>query len=151
MIPKNMRPILLVAKFDECLRFYRDVMGFRIGWGKEGDSYASFVVSRSLRLSIFKRDQMAEVVGNNTLPSESTSQDGLALTFEVKDLAKTVKQLEKKGARFITPVIDRKDWGIRTIFLRDPDGNLLQLEAEMPKDDWTPELREESKIYHPDS
>lgn len=151
MIPKNMRPILLVSEFDECFRFYRDVMGFRVAWGKEGDGYATFVVSRGYRLSIFKRHEMAKVVGSDSLPSEPTSQDRTALTFEMKDLGKAVKQLEKKGARFITPVIDRNDWGIRTIFLRDPDGNLLQLEAGMPKEQWTPELQQESRIHRPDS
>ena len=150
MIPKNMRPILLVSKFDECFRFYRDTMGFRIGWGKEGDSYASFVVTRNYHLSIFKKEQMAKTIGSDSLPLEAKAQDSIALTFEVKDLAKTIKQLEKKGARFITPVIDRKDWGISTIFLRDPDGNLLQLESGIPKEQWTPELQEESKIYRPD-
>jgi catechol 2,3-dioxygenase-like lactoylglutathione lyase family enzyme len=151
MTPINMRPILLVSRFDDCFRFYRDTMGFKIGWGKEGDSYAMFVVRRNIKLSIFDKGQMAKAIGNDSLPSESTSQDKLALTFAVKDLDKTIKKMEKKGAKFVTPVIDRKDWGIRSIFLRDPDGNLLQLESDMPKDQWTTELQAESKVYRPDS
>jgi len=151
MTPINMRPILLVSRFDECFRFYRDTMGFKISWGKEGDSYATFVVRRNIKLSIFDKGQMAKTIGNDSLPSESTSQDKMALTFAVKDLDKTIKKMGKKGAKFVTPVIDRKDWGIRTVFLRDPDGNLLQLESDMPKEQWTPELQAEAKVYRPDS
>jgi catechol 2,3-dioxygenase-like lactoylglutathione lyase family enzyme len=151
MTPKNMRPVLLVSRFDECLRFYRDTMGFKVIWGKEGDSYATFIVRRSFHLSIFDKGQMAKAIGNDSMPHEVPSQDDFALTFEVGDLEKTVKNLEGKGAKFVTSIIDRNDWGIRTIFLRDPDGNLLQLESGMPKEQWTPELQEESKVYRPDS
>jgi len=147
MKPDNIRPILLVARFDECFRFYRDVMGFKIGWGKEGDSYATFFVDEHIRLSIFKRKLMAETIGASGLPSESKSQDRVALIFGVKDVVRTSAELKRKGAWFITPVIERRDWGIRTIFLRDPDGNLLQLESPMEKDEWTEELRKEADLH----
>ncbi len=29
---------LLVLRFAECFRFYRDVMGFTVTWGDENDS-----------------------------------------------------------------------------------------------------------------
>jgi len=38
MKPDSARPVLLVTRFDECFRFYRDVMGFSVGWGREGDT-----------------------------------------------------------------------------------------------------------------
>jgi lactoylglutathione lyase len=34
---------LLVVNFVECFRFYRDVIGLKVLWGDEADSYASFV------------------------------------------------------------------------------------------------------------
>jgi catechol 2,3-dioxygenase-like lactoylglutathione lyase family enzyme len=147
MRPDNLRPILLVNKFDECFRFYRDVMGFKVGWGKEGDGYATFFVDEHIRLSIFKREQMAETIGTSGLPSESKSQDRIAIVFGVKDVVSTSKELEKQGARFVTPAIVRRDWGIRTIFLRDPDGNLLQFESPLQKDEWAEELRKEAGLY----
>ena len=150
MKPNNIRPILLVNKFDECFRFYRDVMGFKIGWGKEGDNYATFFVDEHIRLSIFDRSQMAETVGASGLPSESKSQDRAALVIGVDDVAKTAEELKKKGARFITPLIDRPDWGIRTIFLRDPGGNLLQFESGIERDKWTEGLRKEADLYKKD-
>ncbi len=32
---------LLVTRFDECLQFYRDVMGFPVAWGEEGGIWPS--------------------------------------------------------------------------------------------------------------
>jgi len=147
MKPENLRPVLLVVRFDECFRFYRDLMGFNVGWGKEGDNYASFFIGEEVRLSIFRREQMAKVIGTDGLPSDAISQDRIALTFGVQDIGKTVNELKNKGACFITPIIDRHDWGVRTIFLRDPDGNLLQIESAMRKDEWTEELRKEAEVY----
>jgi len=151
MRPQQIRPILLVTRFDECFRFYRDVMGFEVGWGKEGDSYASFFADEHVRISIFKRELMAKTIGTAGLPSESKFQDRIALTFGVKDVVTSFAELKKNGAKFITPVIDRADWGVRTVFLRDPDGNLLQLESSMRKEEWTEELRKESEIYTDDA
>lgn len=150
MKPEEIRPILLVTEFDDCFRFYRDVMGFQVRWGKEGDDYASFYSGERVKLSIFKRELMAETIGADQLPSESRSQDRIALTIGVKDVESASRDLKKKGAKFTTPVIDRPDWGIRTIFLRDPDGNLLQLESAMEKREWTDRLRKEADLYKGD-
>ncbi len=149
MKPEIIRPFLLVEKFDECFRFYRDVMKFEISWGKEGDSYACFVIGDNMRMALFKRDQMAETVRTTELPHDPRGQDKFALVFEVKRFDEIVAELRKLGAKFITQVIEKPDWGIRTIFLRDPEGNLLQIESEMPKEQWTQSLREESEKYHP--
>jgi len=144
---EDARPVLLVVRFDECFRFYRDVMGFSVIWGEEGGSYASFVVNENARLSIFKRDQMAEAIGTADAPARANCQDCLALTFGVKDFDEVKTELHEKDVKFITPAIDRRDWGIRTIFFRDPDGTLLQIESEIPKDEWTRELQDEAEKY----
>lgn len=144
---EDARPVLLVVRFDECFRFYRNVMGFSVIWGEEGGSYASFVVNENARLSIFKRDQMAEAIGTADAPAAAKCQDRLALTFGVKDFDEVKTKLHERGVKFITPAIDRRDWGIRTIFFRDPDGTLLQIESEIPKHEWTRELQNEAEKY----
>ena len=63
-------PRLLVSKFAECFLFYRDVMGFKVTWGSEDDSYASFTdrEGEEATLALFKSQAMAEVVGTAELP-----------------------------------------------------------------------------------
>jgi len=142
----GMRPILLVVDFDGCFRFYRDTMGLKPAFGKEGDSYATLVADGGSRLSLFKGESMADVVGLVGLPRPE-HQDRFLLTFDVSDIEAVMEVLKVRGAHFITPLIARPDWGIRTIFLRDPDGNLVQLEEGMPMSDWTEELRAEVESY----
>ena len=140
---------MLVSRFDDCFRFYRNVMGFKVTWGREGEGYASFDAG-SITLALFKRDIMAKDVGTMNLPSEAKCQDRVALIFQVKDLkdlkAEAVK-LKKQGVKLITEPTKRPDYGIRVIHLRDPDENLIEIFSQMPKEKWTEELREEGKSY----
>jgi catechol-2,3-dioxygenase len=36
---------------------------------------------------------------------------------------------------------------MRSAYLRDPDGNLIELTGDLPRDDWSPELREAAEKY----
>ena len=139
---------MLVDKFDECFRFYRDIMGFTVTWGEEGSYYATFIVDSINKLSIFDRNSMADVIGKNDLTNESVSKDRFAITFGVDDISNFVSELRKNGVEFVTPLIEKHDWGIRTIFMRDPDGTLLQIESDMPRNEWTEELKRDLKKYN---
>jgi catechol 2,3-dioxygenase-like lactoylglutathione lyase family enzyme len=135
---------LLVNKFDECFRFYRDVMGFKVTWGREGEGYASFDAG-TIGLAIFQRQVMARDVGTTNLPSDAACQDRLALIFGVKSLEATVNRLEERGARFVTRPTSYPDYGTRSAHLRDPDGTLIEIYSQLPKTRWSKELREEGK------
>ena len=135
---------LLVDRFDECFRFYRDIMGFRVTWGKEGEGYGSFDTG-SGAIALFKRELMARDVGTAGLPSEARCQDRVALVFQVENLKAEAARLKRQGVRLITEPTERPDYGISVIHLRDPDGNLIEVFSPMPKDKWTEELREEDE------
>ena len=137
---------LLVSRFDECFRFYRDVMGLTPTWGQEGDGYADFAAGPA-NLALFNRAAMADAVGAAGLPAEASAQDRVALILRVDDVDATVQRLQERGAAFVTGPTDHADWGIRTAHLRDPDGNLIELYVELPKTQWAPELRDEAQRY----
>jgi len=121
-------------------------MGFKVTWGKEGEGYASFDAG-NVTLALFKREIMAKDVGTSNLPSESKCQDRVALIFSVKNLKTEAAQLKKRGVKLITEPTERPDYGTSVMHLRDPDGNLLEIFSQMPKQKWTEELREEGKSY----
>ena len=121
-------------------------MGFKVTWGKEGEGYASFDAG-NFTLAIFKRDIMAKDVGTTNLPPEAKCQDKVALIFQVKNLKTEAVKLKKHGVKLITEPTERPDYGINVMHLRDPDGNLIEIFSQMPKEEWTKELREEGKSY----
>ena len=129
--PKLTQVRLLVRKFADAFRFYKDVMGFGVRYGDEAGPYADFD-ARSILLALNSREIMADPLGLD-VPSNAPSQDAVALVFAVVDVDSAVHQLERRGANFLTRPTDRPDWGIRTAHLRDPDGNLIELNQELQR------------------
>jgi lactoylglutathione lyase len=138
---------LLVTHFDECFRFYRDVMAFQVAWGEERSGYADFVVGDGPAPALFARDAMAETVGTSGLPLEAVSQDRVALIIHTGDLEATVARLRERGAEEIVEPRDHPEWGIRTAYVRDPDGTLIELNTPLASSVWTKDLRDEVEKY----
>jgi catechol 2,3-dioxygenase-like lactoylglutathione lyase family enzyme len=138
---------LLVSDFDGCFRFYRDIMQFQPDWGEEGSTYASFRTTPGAALSLFRRDHMAEAIGTADLPSVTQCQDRAALIFLVTDIEAEVKELRSRGAQFLSDPRDFPDWTIRAAYLRDPDGNLIELFSPLGESQWTRRVAEEAEKY----
>jgi lactoylglutathione lyase len=138
---------LLVANFPECFRFYRDMMELKVTWGDENDSYASFTdrEGKESVLALFKRQAMAEVVGTNDLPLDASTQDRVALIFTVDDVDSTVEHLKSQNVSIVLEPRDYPDWGIRSAYFRDPDGNLIEINSELSPEQWSDGLKEASQ------
>jgi catechol 2,3-dioxygenase-like lactoylglutathione lyase family enzyme len=136
---------LLVADFPACFRFYRDVMAFNVHWGNIDGDYASFLVGQgeSFMLAIFDREAMAEVAGTTHLTTAyADGQDTSMLIVRAEDVDAAVRELHERGANEIIAPQDHPEWGIRSAYLRDPDGYLIELYSDMPRSEWSPELLE---------
>lgn len=138
---------LLVTNFDDCLYFYQEILGFSLTWGEPGGNYASFDVGDGKILALFRRKLMAEAVGTAGLPEHTESQDRFAVIFEVTDLEQTVRDIEDRGGKNISPIQNNPLWGIRTVHLRDPDGNLIEIITGLPKEEWDESLIEKDRKY----
>ena len=114
---------LLVEGFAECFRFYRDVMGFRPTFGEETDGYADFHTGSDVALALFARREMAEHVGARS----DAAGDRVAFIVAVDDVDAAFAELRGRGATVAREPCDRPDWGIRVAHVRDPDGNLVEL------------------------
>lgn len=124
---------LLVGKFDEMFRFYRDKLGLEVTWGKEGDVYAQFKFPEGGDLAIFSEALMAQTIGTSDIGNSDQSRERFSLIVRVENVDEWHKKLSSKGVRFITPPTNRADWGIRTAHLRDPESNLIELVSDLEK------------------
>jgi lactoylglutathione lyase len=117
---------LLVSNFKACFLFYRDVMGFQPTFGSENDVYADFNTGDVI-LALFNRLEMSKAIGTTKLPAEAQAQDKMALIFKVEDVDKTWQELKQRGVPLSTGPADHPDWGMRSAYVRDPDGNLIEI------------------------
>lgn len=138
---------LMVSRFNDCFLFYRDVLGLRIKWGELDSDYASFHLDGEGFLAIFRRDLMARDVRTEHLPSDAVAQDRSAVILQVDDVDAVCRRAGERGASFVNPPTDFPDYGIRAAHLRDPDGNLIEINSRLPREDWTPELRADSERF----
>lgn len=120
---------LLVRRFPECFRFYRDVLGLEPGFGTEDDTYADFETG-STGISLFDATEMAETLGTMHMPEHAEARDRVCLVFGVDDVDAVWAKVEASGFGVVPPT-DHTDWGIRTAHVRDPDGNLVEINAPL--------------------
>ena len=57
------------------------------------------------------------------------------------------RALKEKGVIFVNEPTDMVDWGSRTVLLRDPEDNLIELFSPLAPEQWSEELIEENKKY----
>ncbi len=122
---KNTR--LLVKNFKECFLFYRDVLGYQPTWGDENNVYASFDTG-AVSLDLFARTLESDAIGTANLPVEAAAQDRTCIVLGVEDVDQAYHELKARGAAMIDiQPADHPEWGMRCAWLRDPDGNLIEI------------------------
>jgi lactoylglutathione lyase len=116
---------LLVFNYEECFHFYRDILGFEVIYGDAQDEEADLKLGE-MRLGLIKRQSMAALIGTKNIhPENIINSDKIALIFTSSDLDESYQQLKAKGVKFVTEPMYRSDWQIKTVYLRDPDDNLI--------------------------
>ncbi|PIG91272.1 VOC family protein [Gloeocapsopsis sp. IPPAS B-1203] len=117
---------LLVTDLKACLLFYKDVMEFPVNIEDEKSGYAEFQVG-GMKLSLFRQQEMAEIIRTTDKPTEAECQDKVALIFTVHDVDQEYHRLLHKNINFVTEPMNNTDYRIKTVYFRDPDGNLIGL------------------------
>ena len=69
------------------------------------------------------------------------------LIATVEDVDASVERLQAQGVQFLTDPRDFPDWGIRSAYLRDLDGNLIELYSDLPPARCSEELHESARKY----
>jgi predicted enzyme related to lactoylglutathione lyase len=99
-------PELPVADVEQAQRYYRDVLGFDIGWLYPGNGIGS--VSRG-EAAIFLRRR------------EEPFEPAIHWVF-AEDIDATYEELRSSGAKIVES-LEKKPWGLRQFTVEDLDGN----------------------------
>lgn len=118
-------PRILADDFDASLAFYTDLLDADAAKVIPG-SYAHFEQDGETRLAVLNRSALATVVPmGEPAPSASVS---VVLVLRVEALDATMARLAESGVPAVVAPADRPGWNLRSAYVRDPDGNLLELQ-----------------------
>jgi catechol 2,3-dioxygenase-like lactoylglutathione lyase family enzyme len=119
---------VLVDDMPRALGFYRDTLGIDV-LNDLGD-FVELQANSQFQLSLFTRAAMQ--LGEPGIAIGPANGQHATLAFAVDALDEYCARLRAQGVEFVSDETNHPDWGLRTAFLRDPDGNLLCLYGGIP-------------------
>ena len=121
---------LKVANLDRAVAFYSDVLGFEITqrYGRNAAFLSAGGYHHHIGLNTW------ESLGGPTPPPGATGLYHVAILYPTRtDLADATRRLLAHGVR----IDGASDHGVsEAIYLRDPDGNGIELYWDRPRDQW---------------
>lgn len=105
-------------------RFYEEVMEFPV-FNELGRGWISYRVGASL-LALTERG----IMWDDPAPPPGALSLQLAFRVAPAEVDACAAALAAKGVDIVSPPKDQ-DWGHRTCFFRDPDGNVLEIYADI--------------------
>ena len=121
---------LKVADLERALAFYRDVLGFELTqrYGDEAAFLSAGGYHHHIGLNTW------ESAGGSRPPHGSTGLYHVAITYPTRaELADALRRVLRAGIR----LEGASDHGVsEAIYLRDPDGNGVELYWDRPREEW---------------
>ena len=116
--------VIFVRDMAAMRRFYEDVLGFPLIRALPPGWIEYRVGSNTLALA-----RPSRTAADAPTPTGSASLQ-LAFKVSVPDVDRCADELVRKGLTLLSPPTDQS-FGHRTLFFRDPDGNLLEVFADI--------------------
>jgi len=116
--------VIFVRDMAAMRRFYENILGFRARKEPLPDWIEYGVGSNTLALARPRR-----TTGNGPTTTRGASMQ-LAFKVSASEVDQCADELVRQGIRLVSPPTDQAS-GHRTMFFRDPDGNLLEMFGEI--------------------
>jgi catechol 2,3-dioxygenase-like lactoylglutathione lyase family enzyme len=109
---------LITSNVRQLAEFYEPVLGLKAKWS--GEEYAEFQTGVGV-LAIFSFAAQEKYIPNATEPGKNRSA---ILEFRVTDVDQQYARLQALVKTWVKPPTTQP-WGTRSVYFRDPDGNLV--------------------------
>ena len=125
--PTCFGPLLLARDFELTLRFYQAELGLPVA----GAAPYAKCVSTPSSFSIVDGKWWSQVNGSENPIQGESSVSNSVLMIQVPDVEKAFRRLMATGGQLLSPPLPRPALGVRTLFLRDPDGRAVVLTSPL--------------------
>jgi catechol 2,3-dioxygenase-like lactoylglutathione lyase family enzyme len=117
-VPKLMHTCLITNNVNQLTQFYEPVLALKAQ--KSGEDYAEFRTDVGV-LAIFSAAAQEKYIPGSAI---SATNKSMILEFQVADVDKEYARLQSLVKTWVKPPTTQP-WGTRSIYFRDPDGNLV--------------------------
>ena len=125
--------ILVRKDFGACFDFYTEKLGLIPVMGDRNGPWCGFIVNKEESdadycFAIFAGDGQSAHKGY-VQPSATAQPDTITFGIPSDNIDEDYKRLKEAGVEFLGEPQTIEAWGIRCVYFRDPEGNLLSLDG----------------------
>jgi catechol 2,3-dioxygenase-like lactoylglutathione lyase family enzyme len=123
---------LNVQNYADCKLFYQDILGFKVSSADDDEEYAELNTGAT-KITILNRARLKDYIDSIESATYDRRDAKIVLTFAVPDLDDAISQLKAKGVEIFSspwqhPEEEGLTGGFITACIRDPDGNIIELQ-----------------------
>jgi len=118
--------VIFVRDLAAMRRFYEDILGFAMVRELSPRWLEYRVGGNTLALAL-----PGALTGGDAPTPKGSAALQLAFKVAVPEVDQCAEELRRQGVDLVSPPTDHA-FGHRTLFFRDPDGNLLEIYADIP-------------------
>jgi catechol 2,3-dioxygenase-like lactoylglutathione lyase family enzyme len=122
---------LNVRDYAACKLFYQDVLGLKVSMVNDAQEYTEFDAGAT-KITILNRSRLKDYIDSVETATYDPNDAKVVLTFTVPNLDEAIAHLKSKGVSIVSNpwqfLEDGITGGAISACVRDPDGNLIELE-----------------------
>lgn len=122
---------IFTENMEKMVNFYRDVLGFEIEWEK---GWSNVFLKKDDVLFLMYGRKDFEKMTRRGYQYASGVNGHYEIALSVDNFAEVDKEYERVVAAGATPIMppETEEWGQRTCYIADPEGNLIEIGSFNP-------------------
>jgi catechol 2,3-dioxygenase-like lactoylglutathione lyase family enzyme len=122
---------LNVRDYAACKLFYQAVLGLKVSMANDAQEYTEFDAGTT-KITILNRSRLKDYIDSIETVTYDPDDAKIILTFTVPNLDEAIAYLKSKGISVVSSPLQFSEDGLMggaiSACVRDPDGNLIELE-----------------------